>query len=114
MDVIDASAYGIGFDLIASDRLAWEGYAVQPKGATPGLMHDLTVIYDYTGQTKGSALEDLKRILRVNDTEVVSQPDPNRKVDFRVEVGRSYGYNSCVPGNAEDEIQAGPPVSEGQ
>jgi hypothetical protein len=74
-------------------------------------MHDLTPIY---GLVRSGSVEDLKRILRVNDTEVVAQPDPNRKVDFRVEVGKSYGYNSCVPGNAEDEIQAGPPVVEGQ
>ncbi|NLF76459.1 MAG: hypothetical protein GX573_12230 [Chloroflexi bacterium] len=70
---------------------------------------ELTVIYDYTGQSKGSALEDLKRVLRVSDAQVISEPDPNRSVDFRVEIGRAY--NACVYGNAEDEIDDGPPVT---
>jgi LCP family protein required for cell wall assembly len=110
VDVIDASAYYIGFELVAVDRLAWEGFAARPLPGQADNVRDLTVIYDYTGQTKGSALEDLKRILRVGDAQVIVQPDPNRSVDFRVEIGR--GYNSCVYGNAEDEIDAGPPVEE--
>jgi LCP family protein required for cell wall assembly len=114
IEVADATAWNIGFDLVATDRLGWEGFSAAPVGQEPGLVKDLTVIYDYTGQTKGSALDDLKRILRVQDAEVVSQPDPNRTFDFRVEVGRAYGYNSCLPGNAEDEIDAGPPVDEAQ
>lgn len=110
VDIADASAYYIGFDVVAADRLAWEGFAARPMGAAQeGARRDLTVIYDYTGQSKGSALEDLRRVLRVSDTQVVFQPDPNRTVDFRVEIGAAY--NSCVYGNAEDEIQ-GPPVSE--
>jgi LCP family protein required for cell wall assembly len=110
VDVIDASAYYIGFELVAVDRLAWEGFAARPLPGQADTVRDLTVIYDYTGQTKGSALEDLKRILRVGDAQVIAQPDPNRSVDFRVEIGR--GYNSCVYGNAEDEIETGPPVEE--
>jgi len=112
IDVYDASAWGIGFDLVASDRLAWEGFAANPMGGSDGVIRDLTVIYDYTGQAKGSVVEDLKRILRVTDDQIISEPDPNRTVDFRVEIGR--GYNSCVYGNAEDEIEAGPPIDGDQ
>lgn len=110
VDVLDASLYNIGFDLVAVDRLAWEGFAARRIPGPPAVARELTVIYDYTGQSKGSALEDLKRVLRVSDTQVISEPDPNRTVDFRVEIGRAY--NSCVYGNAEDEIDAGPPVEE--
>jgi LCP family protein required for cell wall assembly len=111
VDIIDASAYYLGFDQVASDRLAWEGFTARPLG-TPGdgTPLELTVIYDYTGQTKGSALEDLRRVLRVSETQVISQPEPNRTVDYRVEIGGAY--NSCVYGNAEDEIEAGPPIEE--
>jgi hypothetical protein len=108
VDVIDASAYGLGFDQVAADRLAWEGFAARPVKTQIDQILDLSKIYDYTGQTKGSALDDLKRVLRVSDTQVIVQPDPNRAVDYRVEIGRSY--DSCVYGGAEDEIQAGPPI----
>ncbi len=108
VDVIDASAYGIGFDRVAADRLAWEGFAARVVPATIDRPLDLSVIYDFTGQTKGSALADLQRVLRVSDSQVIVQPDPNRTVDFRVEIGGAY--NSCVYGNAEDEIEAGPPI----
>jgi hypothetical protein len=53
-------------------------------------------------------LPDLLRVLRVGESQVVSEPDPNRTVDFRVEIGSSY--NSCVYGNAEDDLETGPPI----
>ncbi len=109
VDVVDASLWNIGFDLVATDRLAWEGYAAHRVQDSSVVTRELTVIYDYTGQSKGSALEDLKRVLRVSDAQVISEPDPNRSVDFRVEIGRAY--NACVYGNAEDEIDDGPPVT---
>ena len=111
VDVLDASAYGIGFDQVAVDRLAWEGFAAHITTGTIDRPLDLSVIYDYTGQTKSSALTDLERVLRVSDGQVVSQPDPNRTVDFRVEIGGAY--SSCVYGNSEDDINAGPPIPTG-
>ncbi|MGQ9848787.1 MAG: LCP family glycopolymer transferase [Aggregatilineaceae bacterium] len=111
VDIVDASGYGIGFERVARDRLAWEGFAARISSVPPTRLHDLTVVYDYTGQSKGSALADLRRILRVSEGQVVTEPDPNRSVDFRVEIGKSY--NSCVYGNAEDDVSAGPPVPTG-
>ncbi len=111
VDIVDASGYGIGFDRVARDRLAWEGFAAQISSTPAGQLRDLTTVFDYTGQAKGNALADLQRILRVSEAQVIAQPDPNRSVDFRVEIGKSY--NSCVYGNAEDEVQAGPPVPTG-
>lgn len=110
VDVIDKSAYGLGFDLVAVDRLAWEGFAARPVPAQNYDPLELTVIYDYTGQVKGSALNDLKRVLRVTEGQVIVQPDPNRVVDYRVEIGGAY--NSCVYGNAEDDIETGPPIPD--
>lgn len=110
IEVIDASNWNIGFDAVASDRLAWEGFATVRGGSGGGAGRDLTVLYDYTGQSKGSVLQDLMRVLRVSEGQVIVEPDPNRTVDYRVEIGR--GYNSCVQGNAEDELLQGPPVAE--
>jgi LCP family protein required for cell wall assembly len=109
VDIVDGTLWAIGFDRVAADRLAWEGFAAQPLGMPQGtIRRELTVIYDYTGQSKGSVLDDLMRVLRVTDTQVVAEPDPNRTVDYRVEIGTAY--NSCIYGNAEDEIAAGPPT----
>ncbi|MCL4236797.1 MAG: LCP family protein [Anaerolineae bacterium] len=109
--VQDASGYGIGFDRVAVDRLAWEGFAASIDSSRAERPRDLSLIYDYTGQTKGSALDDLRRVLRVGEGQVVVQPDPNRTADFRVEIGGAY--NSCVYGSAADEIGAGPPIPTG-
>lgn len=102
VDVVDASYWEIGLHHVAADRLAWDGYAAQSLADVGSIERDSTVIYDYTGQTKASPLPDLMRILRVEAGDVVRQPDPNRTVDFRVEIGKSY--NGCVYGNAEDEL----------
>ncbi len=111
VDVVDKSAFGLGFDQVAADRLAWEGFVARVLPAQNYQPLELTVVYDYTGQTKGGTLDDLKRILRISDGQVVVQPDPNRVVDYRVEIGGAY--NSCVYGNAEDDVEAGPPIPEG-
>jgi hypothetical protein len=112
VEIADASWYGEGYALVAADRLAWEGFAAQPRDDLAEVNRELTVIYDYTGQTKGSPLPDLERVLRVDAAQVVRLPDPNRKVDFRVEIG--MGYRACVYGNAEDELAPAPPITDEQ
>lgn len=108
IEVIDSSAFGIGFDLVASDRLAWEGFSAVPMGKTTGSIRDVTLIYDYTGETKGSALETILEIMRVGPSQVVVEPDPDRTVDYRIEVGKDY--NSCLRSSSSDEIAPGPPI----
>jgi hypothetical protein len=112
VDVADASWYGAGYALVAADRLAWEGFTPHPLDHVADVQRQLTVIYDYTGQTKGNPLPDLQRVLRVEDAQVVRVPDPNRAVDFRVEVGMDY--RSCVIGFAEDELAPAPPLTAEQ
>ncbi|HEX3051286.1 MAG TPA: LCP family protein [Aggregatilineaceae bacterium] len=102
VDVVDGSWYGIGFERVAADRLAWEGFAATPVEGLGPINRELTVIYDYTGQMKGGVLADLQRILRVEDAQVMIEPDPNRTVDYRVEIGTAY--RSCIYSFAEDEI----------
>jgi LCP family protein required for cell wall assembly len=108
IDVADASYYGIGLAQVAADRLAWEGFAARPLDGVADIQRELTVIYDYTGQTKGSPLPILERLLRVDAKQVIHQPDPNRTVDFRVEIGSEY--HLCVYGGAESETVTGTPA----
>jgi LCP family protein required for cell wall assembly len=110
VEIADSSGYYAGFHLVAADRLAWEGFDAVPLDEPGEVRRELSTITDYTGQTKGSPVKELQRLLRVEDAQVISQPDPNRTVDFRVEIG--FAYNSCVYGSAEDEIAEGPPLGE--
>ncbi len=83
------------WDKVAADRLAWEGFDAQAKGAAESTAK--TVIYDYTGSAKPGALAIMTKALNVRSEQVIKQPDPNRTADFRVVLGGDY--NSCsVPG----------------
>jgi polyisoprenyl-teichoic acid--peptidoglycan teichoic acid transferase len=94
IEVVNASGVP-GFDQVAADRLAVEGFA--PHTASDiAPYQNYTMIYDYTGQTKGRSLDTLKHLLRVSDAGVVLEPDPARAVDFRVVIGGSY--NACTYG----------------
>jgi hypothetical protein len=82
---------------VASDRIASEGFV--PRIATEQQPEqDATLIYDYTGQTKGSSIEVLQAALRLGPDDIVLEPDPNRAVDFRIVIGASYARNSCTFG----------------
>lgn len=83
-----------GWDIVAADRLAWEGFA--PNAAGPAEQSDFadTVIYDHTGNSKGSSLNDLVKLLNIKPENVFPDPDPNRTVDFEIILGANY--NSCV------------------
>jgi polyisoprenyl-teichoic acid--peptidoglycan teichoic acid transferase len=74
---------------VAADRLAVEGFVpIISTESVPGRQY--TVIYDYTGRTKGSSLDELQAVLRVHDEGVFREPNPDREYDFRVVIGSSY------------------------
>ncbi len=83
------------FSQVASDRLAVEGF-MPLVSDQPAPVQTYTMIYDYTGRTKGTTLGTLKTILRVSDAGIVVQPEANRKTDFRVVIGSAY--RSCTYG----------------
>ena len=56
--------------------------------------HADTSIIDFTGQQKGSSLNDLVAILNIYPNHIQLQPDANRTTDFRIILGANY--NSCV------------------
>jgi LCP family protein required for cell wall assembly len=94
VEVVNASGVP-ELDQVAADRLAWEGF-VPVVGDPASSYRDYTVIYDFTGQTKGSSLGTLQAALRVSNEGVIIEPDANRTVDFRVVIGGSY--SSCTYG----------------
>ncbi len=99
VEIVNASGVA-DFSQVAADRLAWEGFV--PRISTEAAPYQQnTVIYDYTGQRKGSSLSALQAALRVSDENIIPQPDPNRIVDFRVVIGNAYyscTYNVVQPG----------------
>jgi hypothetical protein len=91
--------------ILAADRLVWEGFHVAGLGQAERSDQQRTSIIDLTEATKGSPLDLLARILRVNEANVLpgdnsegnspspDGPDANDYVDFRVIVG--YDYQPC-------------------
>jgi polyisoprenyl-teichoic acid--peptidoglycan teichoic acid transferase len=96
---IDNASGAPSLSQVAADRLAWEGFIPTIAGETPPFQQR-TVIYDFTGQSKGGSLGRLQAALRVTSDNVIIQPDPNRTVDFQVVLGGSYyacTYNVQAP-----------------
>ena len=80
---------------VAADRLALEGFT--PQISTEAVDYgDYTIIYDYTGETKGTTLETLQEVLQVSDEGLIIEPNANRQVDYRVILGGRY--NACTYG----------------
>ncbi len=88
VEIINGS--GIG-DLarVAADRLAWEGFTptISPETAP---YREYTSLVDFTGRTKGGSLEALRRVMRVGEEGVKSEPDANRLYDYQLTLGNRY------------------------
>jgi len=83
-----------GWDIVAAERLIWEGFAPSAMGPADRTDYATSMIIDYTGTSKGSSLNQLVGLLNIRPDQVVVQPDPNRTVDFEIILGADY--NSCV------------------
>ena len=80
------------WDKVAADALGWLGYNAVAGGPTDPTAK--TMIYDYTGGASPAALRGIAEGLNLRPDRIVSQPDPNRTVDFQVVLGADY--NSCT------------------
>lgn len=96
--VFDATTHGRRWDVVAADRLVWEGLNPLPLGEAqpPG---DLTldngsIVVDYTGESKGSSIDVIARILNIPAANIYSYPNPDRTVDYAVYL--APGYDACV------------------
>jgi LCP family protein required for cell wall assembly len=82
------------WDRVAAERLGWDGFSAVASGAADRTDYAETVLIDHTGQTKGSSLQEIARILNVRPENILLEPDPNRQADFEVILGSNY--NSCT------------------
>jgi LCP family protein required for cell wall assembly len=82
-------------DEVAADRLGWEALIAIPTGPADNANYEDTVVFDFTGTTKGSQLNTLQRVLSVPIDRVTAQPDPNRSVDYLVILGEDYTNRTC-------------------
>ncbi len=92
VEVLNATGYA-GLDQVAADGLAWEGFLALAGGEEQGQHRAVSVVYDYTGRSKGSAVDALLEALRLPPEAVIVEPDPDRAVDYRVVLGADY--RSC-------------------
>lgn len=100
--IFDSSGMGKRWDVVAADRLLWEGLNSMPLGeATPPPNIDISeqsIIIDYTGNSKGNSVATLARILNIDDAHIYTVPNPDRTVDYAVYISPSYHacYNRQV------------------
>lgn len=103
IEIVNASGWRSA-PRVAADRLAWEGFV--PRISSDTLPYrEYTVVYDFTGQTKGSSLDIIQTALRIGDAGVITEPTPEREVDFRVVLGGNYyscTYNVAPPVDLTD------------
>ena len=103
VEIVNAAGGG-SMHRVAADRLAWEGVQTVISDERAPAQTNTTII-DYTGQSKGSYLEMLRRVLRVQEADVIQQPTANRAFDFRVLLGSAYyacTYGVIPPPPAEN------------
>jgi LCP family protein required for cell wall assembly len=82
------------WDVVAADRLGYSGFVATAAGAADIADYADTILIDFTGQNKGSSLQDIARILNVRPENIRVEPNPNREVDFEVILGANY--SSCT------------------
>ena len=80
-------------ELVAAERLAWEGFQVIGLGKIPDDRFSQTQIIDYSTTRKGSPIARLQDIFRVPQRNVIGQPDPSSPSAARIILGEDY--DSC-------------------
>lgn len=78
-----------GLGHVAAERLRWEGLEVVTVESIDE-HYPRTQVVDYTTTSKGSPLPRLIQIYKREPEDVISEPDENRAVDFRIILGSDY------------------------
>jgi hypothetical protein len=89
IEIVNASGVE-GMDVVAQERLGWEGVVAIINSEPVEELAEQSKIYDYTGEEKGSSVDVLVRAMGLQSADVISEPDPNRTVDYRVVLGQAY------------------------
>lgn len=80
---------GADWDYLAADRLLRQGY-VAVIGEPDHRDHGYTQLIDFTSTSKGSAIPYLQEMFQVADANVISAPDPESPVQYRLIIGSDY------------------------
>lgn len=80
-------------ELVAAERLAWEGFQVVGVGTLEGDRFPQTQVIDYSTVRKGSPVARLQDVFRVANKNVIAQPDPSSLSAARIILGEDY--DSC-------------------
>ncbi|MBL1134633.1 MAG: LytR family transcriptional regulator [Chloroflexi bacterium] len=89
IEIMNASGVE-GMDVVAQERLAWEGIVATIHSEAVEEIAEQSKIYDFTGDTKGSSVDVLVRAMGLQNSDVIVEPDPDRTVDYRVVLGQAY------------------------
>jgi LCP family protein required for cell wall assembly len=84
----------VDWDRVAADRLGWSGYNAVAAGNADNTQYTDTILIDHTGQTKGSKIQDVAKILNIKPENIRVEPDANRTADYEVILGSKY--SSCT------------------
>jgi LCP family protein required for cell wall assembly len=79
--------------ILAADRVLWEGFQVVDIAQADSMDYQQTVILDATQRDKGSPVNYLADVLRVEDSNILPGDTLRDDIDFRVVVG--YDYTPC-------------------
>ncbi len=77
------------WDQLAADRLFRQGF-VAAIGEADRRDYPQTQLIDFTSTAKGSAISYLQRMFQVSPENVISAPDPNMPVQYRLIIGADY------------------------
>lgn len=80
-------------ELVATERLNWEGFQVVGVGKLEGDRFDKTQIINYATVNKGSPIPRLAEVFRVTKANIIGQPDPSSPAAARIILGEDY--DSC-------------------
>jgi polyisoprenyl-teichoic acid--peptidoglycan teichoic acid transferase len=80
-------------ELVATERLSWEGFLVVASGELTDTVEAKTQIVDYTVTPKGSPIPRLASIFNVRKDYITPQLDPSSPTAARIVLGKDY--NSC-------------------
>ena len=85
-----------GIDQLAATHLQWHGIAAHSLGSA-GTQVDQSVIYDHTGNVKGSSLHTIQQTLEIDESAVFITLDPSNEADFTIVIGNDYNTCSTSP-----------------
>jgi len=78
------------WDIIASERLRWDGLHAFALDTDEAAIAENTVLYDYVATEKGSLVPRIARAMRLDPEQVIRAPDAQRSSDYELRVGQDF------------------------